>query len=55
MQALNTQLESTLAAKEEAAKEMRRRMDKELKDFEAELKEEFKQLQTAVNTKNEPH
>merc|ERR1719391_1767829 len=51
MQALKTQFERDLAAKEEAGEEKRRGMAKQLRDLEAELDEERKQKQTAVNAK----
>merc|ERR1712020_169407 len=51
MQALKTQFERDLAAKEEAGEEKRRGMAKQLRDLEAELDEERKQKQAAVNAK----
>merc|ERR1719385_126596 len=51
MQALKTQFERDLAAKEEAGEEKRRGMAKHIRDLEAELDEERKQRQTAVNAK----
>lgn len=51
MQALKTQFERDLAAKEEAGEEKRRGMGKQIRDLEAELDEERKQRQTAVNAK----
>merc|ERR1719225_844945 len=51
MQALKTQFERDLAAKEEAGEEKRRGMSKQLRDLEAELDEERKQKQAAVNAK----
>merc|ERR1712056_157050 len=45
MQALKTQFERDLAAKEEAGEEKRRGMAKQLRDLEAELDEERKQKQ----------
>jgi len=51
MQALKTQFERDLAAKEEAGEEKRRGMAKQIRDLEAELDEERKQRQAAVNAK----
>jgi len=51
MQALKTQFERDLAAKEEAGEEKRRGMAKQIRDLEAELDEERKQKQAAVNAK----
>merc|ERR1712080_645258 len=51
MQALKTQFERDQAAKEEAGEEKRRGMAKQLRDLEAELDEERKQKQAAVNAK----
>merc|ERR1719174_3332185 len=51
MQALKTQFERDLAAKEDAGEEKRRGMAKQLRDLEAELDEERKQKQAAVNAK----
>ena len=51
MQARKTQLEKDLAAKEEARKEERRGMAKQLRDIETELEEERKPKQAAVNAK----
>merc|ERR1719391_29903 len=51
MQAQKTQFERDLAAKEEAGEEKRRGMAKHIRDLEAELDEERKQRQTAVNAK----
>merc|ERR1719232_2132813 len=51
MQALKTQFERDLAAKEEAGEEKRRGMSKQLRDLESELDEERKQKQAAVNAK----
>jgi len=51
MQAQKTQFERDLAAKEEAGEEKRRGMSKQIRDLEAELDEERKQKQAAVNAK----
>merc|ERR1712048_893913 len=51
MQALKTQFERDLAAKEEAGEEKRRGMTKQLRDLEAELDEERKQKTAALNSK----
>merc|ERR1719244_590651 len=51
MQAQKTQFERDLAAKEEAGEEKRRGMAKQIRDLEAELDEERKQKQAAVNAK----
>ena len=51
MQALKSQFERDLAAKEEAGEEKRRGMAKQIRDLEAELDEERKQRQAAVNAK----
>jgi len=51
MQALKTQFERDMAAKEEQGEEKRRGMGKQIRDLEAELDEERKQRQTAVNAK----
>jgi len=51
MQAQKTQFERDLALKEEAGEEKRRGMAKAIRDFEAELDEERKQKQAAVNAK----
>merc|ERR1712037_313189 len=51
MQALKTQFERDLAAKEEAGEEKRRGMSKQLRDLEAELDEERKQKTAALNSK----
>ena len=51
MQALKTQYERDLQAKEEAGEEKRRGMTKQLRDLEAELDEERKQKTAALNSK----
>jgi len=51
MQALKAQYERDLVAKEEAGEEKRRGMAKQIRDLEAELDEERKQRQAAVNAK----
>ena len=51
MQALKTQYERDLQAKEEAGEEKRRGMTKQLRDLEAELDEERKQKAAALNSK----
>ena len=51
MQALKTQYERDLQAKEEAGEEKRRGMTKQLRDLEAELDEERKQKTAALTSK----
>ena len=51
MQALKTQFERDMAAKEEQGEDKRRGMGKQIRDLEAKLDEERKQRQTAVNAK----